>query len=75
MQVGERLLVDWYDESTPVEAWLHFAQPEQNQSIELTMTKVDQRADFSYDYEDLAFTRIGDCPSEEGEWRTADGGW
>jgi CubicO group peptidase (beta-lactamase class C family) len=62
MQVGERLLVDWYDESTPVEAWLHFEQPEQSPTIKFTMTKVDPKADFSYDYEDLAFTRIGDCP-------------
>jgi CubicO group peptidase (beta-lactamase class C family) len=62
MQVGEQLLVDWYDESTSVEAWLHFEQPEQSQMITFTMTKVDPKADFSYDYEDLAFTRIGDCP-------------
>ncbi len=62
MQVGERLLVDWYDESTPVEAWLHFAQPEQGETMTLTMTKVDPKADFSYDYEDLAFVWVRECP-------------
>ena len=28
----------------------------------LRLSKVDPEADFSYDYEDLAFTRVGDCP-------------
>ena len=28
----------------------------------LAMSKVDPDADFSYDYEDLAFERIGKCP-------------
>ena len=27
----------------------------------LRLSKVDPEADFSYDYEDLAFTRVGDC--------------
>ena len=28
----------------------------------LKAAKVDPQADFSYDYEDLAFTRVGECP-------------
>jgi CubicO group peptidase (beta-lactamase class C family) len=59
--VGGRLLVDWDDADVDAEAWLDFAgdgaQPER-----LTMAKVDPEADFSYDYEDLAFVRTGDCP-------------
>jgi hypothetical protein len=66
MQVGERLLVDWSDESVDAEPWLEFAQRED--VISLTMSKVDPDADFSYDYEDLSFTRVGECtiaPIEE----------
>ncbi len=61
LRTGERLLVDWDDADVDAEAWLVFAgdraRPER-----LTMAKVDPEADFSYDYEDLAFVRTGDCP-------------
>jgi CubicO group peptidase (beta-lactamase class C family) len=56
MQAGERLLVDWRDDSIDAEAWLDFSAPGT-----LRLSKVDPEADFSYDYEDLAFTRVGDC--------------
>jgi CubicO group peptidase (beta-lactamase class C family) len=56
MQAGERLLVDWRDDSIDAEAWLDFAAPGT-----LRLSKVDPEADFSYDYEDLLFTRVGDC--------------
>ena len=56
MQSGERLLVDWRDDSSDAEAWLDFTAPGT-----LRLSKVDPEADFSYDYEDLAFTRVGDC--------------
>jgi len=56
MQAGERLLVDWRDDSVDAEAWLDFSVPGA-----LRLSKVDPEADFSYDYEDLAFTRVGDC--------------
>lgn len=56
MQAGERLLVDWRDDSIDAEAWLDFSIPGT-----LRLNKVDPDADFSYDYEDLAFTRVGDC--------------
>ncbi|WP_262378454.1 serine hydrolase [Luteimonas viscosa] len=60
MRSDTRLLVDWYDPDVDAEAWLafesHTAGPDR-----LTMAKVDPDADFSYDYEDLAFERIGDC--------------
>jgi CubicO group peptidase (beta-lactamase class C family) len=56
MQSGERLLVDWRDDSIDAEAWLDFTAPGT-----LRLSKVDPEADFSYDYEDLAFTRVGDC--------------
>ncbi|TKR32988.1 serine hydrolase [Luteimonas gilva] len=59
MRVGERLLVDWDSDRMDTEAWLDFdtkAKP-----IRLTMAKTDPDADFSSDYEDLHFERIGDC--------------
>lgn len=61
MLVGDRLLVDWYDESADAEPWLEFTPGKSGGSITLTMAKVDPDADFSNDYEDLFFTRIGDC--------------
>ena len=60
MQAGERLLVDWRDDSIDAEAWLDFSTPLVI-PIGLRLSKVDPEADFSYDYEDLAFTRVGDC--------------
>jgi CubicO group peptidase (beta-lactamase class C family) len=59
MRVGERYLVDWDDDSVDVEAWLDFSSA--GNGTLLTMAKVDPQADFSFDYEDLAFTRHGDC--------------
>lgn len=58
--VGQRLLVDWDDESVDAEAWLTFADGKTG-APDLQMSKVDPQADFSYDFEDLAFTRVGGC--------------
>jgi hypothetical protein len=59
MQVDERYLVDWDDDSVDAEAWLDFGND--GDASRLTMTKVDPQADFSFDYEDLSFTRAGTC--------------
>jgi CubicO group peptidase (beta-lactamase class C family) len=58
MQVGERLLVDWDDISVDVEPWLTFKA---GVPATLTLAKADPDGDFSSDYEDLFFTRTGDC--------------
>jgi len=60
MRVGNRYLVQW--EHGDAEAWLLF--PDKPGGT-LRMAKVDPDADFSYDYEDLVFTRIGDCASAD----------
>ncbi len=60
MRAGGRLLVDWDDADVDAEAWLDFAGAAQAPAT-LVMAKVDPDADFSYDYEDLAFTRIAAC--------------
>ncbi|MGJ4728573.1 serine hydrolase [Luteimonas sp. SDU101] len=59
MRSGERLLVDWHDPGVDAEAWLSFERDDG--PVRMTMAKVDPDADFSYDYEDLAFERIGGC--------------
>jgi CubicO group peptidase (beta-lactamase class C family) len=61
MHVRERLLVDWDDASVDAEPWLTFTAGVAGEPAMLTLAKVDPDADFSYDYEDLHFTRIGDC--------------
>jgi hypothetical protein len=60
VQVGDRVLVDWQDESVDVDAWLDFS-PDQGTPA-MSMTKVDPEADFSFDFEDLRFVRTAACP-------------
>ena len=60
MQVADRVLVDWRDESVDVDAWLDFST-DQGTAVML-MTKVDPEADFSFDFEDLRLVRTGPCP-------------
>ncbi len=57
MRVGQRLLVDW-DDTVDEEPWLTFKAGKPNT---LTLAKVDPEGDFSSDYEDLFFTRVGAC--------------
>ncbi|MGJ7904379.1 serine hydrolase [Lysobacter sp. 1R34A] len=64
VSVGKRLLVDWSADEVDAEAWLDFAAAADG-AVTLTLAKVDPDADFSYDYEDLAFVRVGDCPGGE----------
>ncbi|WP_133477599.1 serine hydrolase [Cognatilysobacter segetis] len=59
-RVGDRWLVDWNDPSVDAEAWLDFGT---SGGPALRLGKVDPQADFSYDFEDLAFERAGACPS------------
>jgi len=62
MRVDERWLVDWDDDSVDAEAWLHPPARTDGNGATLTLSHVDPDADFSYDYGDLAFTRLRDCP-------------
>lgn len=59
MRVGERWLIDWDLDSVDAEAWIDFAG--EADAAKLTLSKVDPDADFSFDYEDLAFTKVGAC--------------
>ena len=60
MRAGEGVLIDWDDEAIDVEAWAAFSAGDG--AARLGLRKVDPEADFSYDFEDLAFERIADCP-------------
>lgn len=63
-RVDLRWLVDWDDPSVDAEAWLDFANRIAPSTVDLRLSKVDPQADFSFDYEDLAFTRVRACPQE-----------
>jgi CubicO group peptidase (beta-lactamase class C family) len=56
-----KTLVDWSDDSVDAESWLTF-ETASNGEPTLTMAKVDPEADFSFDFEDLHFTRVAICP-------------
>lgn len=60
MRIGDRLLVDWYDASVSAEPWLTFG-PLGSGPVTLTMARIDPREDSSYNFEDLFFTRVGEC--------------
>jgi len=62
MRLGQRDLVRWSDHSVAPDAWLDFHPAASGKPATLTMAKVDPLGDFSSDYEDLHFTRTGDCP-------------
>jgi microsomal dipeptidase-like Zn-dependent dipeptidase len=56
-RVGTRYLVQWDGTRMDAEPWLDLAAPDQ-----LRLSKVDPDADFSNDFEDLAFIRVRGCP-------------
>src|SRR5690606_9025735 len=53
MRVGDRYLVDWHADSVGVEPWMDFSRD--GDARRLAMSKLDPQADFSSDFEDLAF--------------------
>lgn len=61
MRLGKRYLLRWDDRGMSPDAWLDFHPAASNQPVSLTMAKLDPQGDFSSDYEDLHFSRIGAC--------------
>ncbi len=59
MRLDGRMFVDWFDDSIGTDAWVEFTMD--GDVAGMTMAKVDPQADFSYDFEDLAFQRVGRC--------------
>lgn len=64
MRSEQQLLVDWRDDSVDAEAWLDFHSQGEGSGATMQWSKLDPRADFSYDYEDLLFTRTRACESK-----------
>ena len=62
MQLGKRYLIHWDNRDVDMDAWLHHEAAAGGQPATLRMAKLDPKGDFSSDYEDLRFQRIGDCP-------------
>jgi hypothetical protein len=58
-RLGGRTLLVWGDEAVDENAWLNFTG--NGQTRRLRMAKFDPHGDFSSDYEDLDFQRVGDC--------------
>lgn len=56
-----RYLIDWDHDSVDLEAWLDLHQEPAGGARRMRLAKADPHGDFSFDYEDLAFERIGDC--------------
>ncbi|WP_426701980.1 serine hydrolase [Rhodanobacter sp. Col0626] len=59
MRLGTRYLVHWDDGE--LDAWLNFHAAQGRQPVTLRMAKLDPHGDFSSDYEDLDFQRVGGC--------------
>ena len=59
MQLGSRWLVQWDTLGADAEPWL---QVQPGNPTTLALAAIDPDIDFSYDYQDLHFTRSGDCP-------------
>ena len=54
-----RYLLHWDDSAVDLDAWLEFSG--EGDARRLHMAKVDPDGDFSSDYEDLDFARVGGC--------------
>lgn len=61
-RIDQRLYVAWHDPTVEPSAWLFFSDSAPPSPTVLTMAKTDPEGDFSSDFEDLRFVRIGDCP-------------
>ena len=58
-EIGGRYLLHWDDIAVDIDAWLDFSG--NGDARQLRMAKLDPDGDFSSDYEDLAFVRVGGC--------------
>ncbi|RZA10052.1 MAG: DUF3471 domain-containing protein, partial [Lysobacteraceae bacterium] len=58
-ELDGRYLLHWDDIAVDIDAWLDFSG--EGEARRLHMAKTDPDGDFSSDYEDLAFVRVGGC--------------
>ncbi|PSD46669.1 penicillin-binding protein [Stenotrophomonas maltophilia] len=62
LQLQERWLLRWDTLGDDAQAWL---QPGEGPAPTLDLRAIDPDIDFSYDFQDLHFTRTGDCPGSD----------
>lgn len=60
-QLDGRLLLDWQQLGDDADAWLQLEQD--GSQWQMRLAAIDPDIDFSYDFQDLAFTRVADCPA------------
>ena len=65
-----RHFLHWDDPGVDMDAWLDFSG--EGDGRHLRMAKLDPEGDFSSDYEDLAFTRVGGCDPQLSPAKTMD---
>ena len=58
---GGRYLIDWEQDSVDMEAWMELTQDGVSGMRRMQLAKTDPQGDFSFDYEDLAFEKVGTC--------------
>lgn len=66
LQLQGRWLLRWDTLGEDAQAWL---QPGDGAPPTLDLRAIDPDIDFSYDFQDLHFTRIGDCPGSDRQRR------
>lgn len=62
MRSGKRLLVQWRNPDVDEEPWIAFEPARGTHPARMAMARIDPDGDFSSDYQDLAFVRVGGCP-------------
>lgn len=62
LQLQEHWLLRWDTLGDDAQAWL---QPGEGPAPTLDLRAIDPDIDFSYDFQDLHFTRTGDCPGSD----------
>lgn len=60
-----RWWVRWHDRSFEADAWIDFSQPSTEQPTRMTMKPISKSTDFSFDFEDLFFTKINTSNDNE----------
>ena len=66
LQLQGRWLLRWDTLGEDAQAWL---QPGEGLAPTLDLRAIDPDIDFSYDFQDLHFTRTGDCPDSDHQRR------
>ncbi len=61
-----RWWVHWHDRSFEADAWIDFSANSKDQPTRMTMKPISSKTDFSFDFEDLFFTKL-DTDNDNGK--------